>query len=144
MGIRYGANYADTVDEKVVAEICPKEYEAFKKLLEKIGIDVEIFAKCLVVDCDLNDYADDGETDKISEKDQDTVHKAYEKLIYAFDAKTKNAGLSLGYHDADDDGDRYDDVNGAYWEVCNCYQLSPAGKFLKDKGLSRKFFVSFG
>jgi len=142
MGMGYGANFADTIDEKVVAEICPKEYKAFKKLLDKAGVDIDRFAQCLVQDCDLNDYANDGDKE-ISAEDDNAILAAYEKLAEAFNAKTKNAGLCLGYHDADNDGDRYDDINGAYWEICNGYELSPAGKILKGK-MRREFFVSFG
>jgi hypothetical protein len=64
-------------------------------------------------------------------------------LQEAFKKKSGGLDLALGFHDSDDRGDRYDEVNGLYWWVDGMYQLTAAGKrFRKD--VTRKFFVQFG
>ena len=51
--------------------------------------------------------------------------------------------LFIGYHSAQDEGDRYDEVDGAFWAVAGLYQLSPAGQKLGNK-MERRSFVTFG
>jgi hypothetical protein len=54
--------------------------------------------------------------------------------------------MGLGFHDKDEQGDRYDDVNGYYWWVDNVYQKTPQAKKFEKLGhaIERKFFVTFG
>ena len=47
------------------------------------------------------------------------------------------------FHNADNDGDRYDDVSGGFFHVDGVYRLTPAGKKFAGK-IERKFFVTFG
>jgi len=143
MGTGYCANFADTIAEKVVEEICPKEHKAFVQLLKDNEVSLDLFAQSVQYGGSINDFLHDGDKE-ICGDTEDKINEAYTALVEAFNAKTKDSGLNLSYHDSTDRGDRYDDVDGAYWDVVNCYQLSPAGKFLKDKGLERKFFVAFG
>ena len=75
------------------------------------------------------------------------VAQALEALKAAFARATavgdSHLELSIGYHDAAQDGDRYDEVNGVFWAVDGLYQLSPAGRKFGTK-VRRKFFVTFG
>ncbi len=128
MGMGYGSNYADVVKEDAIRKFCPKEYKDLLKEIKKADITFEDFAQ--MVACD-----------DISDDDKDMAD-ALEALMNAFEAKT-GLGLELGYHSSEDSGDRYDDIDGAYWNVDGMYQLTPEGKKM-DKFVDRKFFVTFG
>ena len=128
MSMGYAAAYADTIEESSIEKFCKKEIEIFRACVNGCELDMEEFAR----NAEFNDFED---------YDKDLL-KAYENLCEAFEKKT---GLSLGlaFHDADDDGDRYDDVNGIYWYVEGMYQLNPEGKKMK-KHVKRQTFVQFG
>lgn len=128
MGMGFGANYVDAVEDKFVEKTCPKEWQALIDAIsksEEFG-NLEEFAQVI-------SYDDVGE---------DEARLAYNSLVTAFNNETK-LDLSLGFHDANDEGDRYDDVNGYFWRVDGVYQLTPAGlKYRKE--IDRKLFVTFG
>jgi len=58
--------------------------------------------------------------------------------------------LHLGYHDAEDNGSCYDEVDGWYWEMDFSELFEPTEKFKKlqekcgDSIGSRKFYTMFG
>ena len=128
MGMGYAANYADVIQEKEVEIICPNEYKAFLDILEKAKIDLDTFAK------DVAYNADDHHIQEIVDG-WFALEKAFEKATGLW--------LTINHHDQSNDGSRYDDVDGYFFEVGNVYQLTPAGEKLKDK-IKRKFYVSFG
>jgi len=128
MSMGYGANFAEVIEDKDLKKLCPKEFKALINALDQSdeGHDLESFARALAYDEELDE----------------NVMSLYENLKTAFEKKTK-LSLGLAFHDKEDDGDRYDEINGAYWNVSEMYQLSPAGKKL-SKYVQRKFFVTFG
>ena len=129
MGMGYGANFAEVIEDEGLRKLCPKEFKAFMGAIDKSELeDLESFARKLV-------YEDD-------EIDDESLVPLYDDLKKAFEKKTK-LSLRLDFHCSEDDGDRYDEVNGYYWRVKGMYQLTPAGKKI-DKYVSRKFFVTFG
>jgi hypothetical protein len=127
MGMGYGANYVDVVEESFIEEIVGKNLiEECRKLLAVA--DISAFIRYF-------DYGD--ESDNAPE-----LINVYENIICKFN-KITGLDVGLGYHDKNEDGDRYDDVNGWYWWVEGVYQLTPIGEKYKDK-IERKFFVTFG
>lgn len=58
--------------------------------------------------------------------------------------------IALSYHDKENVGDRYDEVDGWYWEAyfSSLFQDTPAFKKLKEmygeESLGREFYVTFG
>lgn len=128
MGMGYSAAYADVVSEDFVKEMCPDEYNKFmeqfddKTVVDNVVFTIEYFAQNL-------GYSDD-------------YNQSYEDLIKKFEERT---GLTLwiGYHDIENDGDRYDDIDGVYWSVGGVYQHTPAGEKYKHR-IQRAFFVNFG
>jgi len=131
MGFGYGSNYADVVSEENVKKICPAEYQDFIDALEK-------------EDKDLYDFAIN---EQLSEEASDIVAFAWQKLCVVFRQATTVGNscfdLSIGYHDSESEGDKYDEVDGYYFHVTGTYQLSPAGEKF-EKIFDRKFFVTAG
>jgi len=127
MGMGYAACFADTVEQDFIKEICPEEFENFIQALENKDIDLNEFAQTC------RDY---------SGKEEQTDHfKAYQSLCNTFQQKT-GLELYLDFH-SEDDGDRYDDVNGVMWCVDGVYQLTKAGR-KHQRQIQRKFWVSLG
>ncbi len=134
MGMGYGAGYAETVDEKLVKKICPKELKAFLKAIKETKEEDPTGGKFT-----LESFAQNSQNGDDNPK---AVELAWCDLKEEFDNKT-NLSLSLFYHSSEDDGDRYDEIDGAVWSVDGVYTLTPAGvKY--GKFINRKFFVHFG
>lgn len=129
MGMGYGANFADVIEEKDLKKLCPKEYKAFDQAIDDAETDLEGIARDIMYE------SEDVLTPKIK--------KAFKALTTAFEKKTGGLKVGLGFHDVEESGDRYDDVNGAYFWVDGMYQITPAGKKF-SKIIDRKFFVTFG
>ena len=123
MSMGYGSNYADIISNDNVKAICQKEYDALIALL-------------FLEDMTFDDFCQ--ESGKLS----DDILFAWGKLVGNFEYKTGLA-LETGYHSRDDDGDRYDEIDGGYFLVDGMYELTEAGKKIGDK-VKRKFFVTFG
>ena len=87
------------------------------------------------------------EDDKEAEDLQDKIQETWERLQKDF-AKKTGLELDLGFHDADEEGDRYDDINGYFFSVGEIWQKTPAARRLEKKygknSVDRKFFVTFG
>jgi hypothetical protein len=97
------------------------------------------FSKPEFDELDLLDYSDE-EVSNICKE----VEAALIALKKAFAKATKVGKSHLillpGYHDAESEGDRHDDIDGFYWAVDGMYCLSsPGKKFQKEIG--RKHFV---
>jgi hypothetical protein len=132
MGMGYGANFVDTVSEDFVKKVVgEKLFNNFLKACEAI----EPYEITMLFG--QGDY----ETVKEGEEHFE-VCTLYAKILSIFEKKT-GLGLFYDYHDASSDGDRYDDVDGAFWGVTGAYTLSKAGKKNKEH-IERKFYVTFG
>ena len=128
MSMGYGSNYADVLDEKVIKDSCPKEWKEFMSALKNQGFDLDEFAECINL----------GEL----EEENKNLQELFVNLREALEART-GMEISLLYHNSDDNGDRYDDVNGAFFHVDNFYIKNPVLERFHDK-VERKFFVTFG
>lgn len=126
MGMGHAAAYADTVEEGFIEEIAPNELANFKSALEKEEHSIEDFA------LDYNDLVDFG----------DEVHQTFDALVTKFEEVT-GLTLNLSYHNSADEGDRYDDVDGAFWTVGGVYTMTEAGRKYQDK-IQRSHYVIFG
>jgi hypothetical protein len=71
------------------------------------------------------------------------VETAWDSLCAAFTEKHPGLSLSLGYHASDDDGDRYDDIDGGFIELDGAYVLHSSAEKIRE-GFERQFFVVFG
>lgn len=138
MSMGHSAAFADVIEEKGLLKIAPKEFKALQDLLAKYEVSLEDLYRAIEDQEPL--VGRDEDDDEQVEKELKTALK---KLRAAFKKNSGGLSLGLGYHNSDDNGDRYDEVNGIYWWVDGMYQLSPAGK-KNRKLIERKFFVQFG
>jgi hypothetical protein len=121
MGMGYAANYADVVKTEFIEKIVGK------KLLHAFD---EAFLEEGAVILDL------------CEGTYPKTDKAYQAVCDAFKKKT-GLGLELHEHNSADEGDRYDDVDGPFWQVDFVWQKTKAGKKY-DKEITRCHYVTFG
>lgn len=145
MGMGYFSNYADVMEESYLHKLCPKEYTNFKNALASYKWELEDWAKYLndVTELDLPDnLTEEGafkEAIKFTERCWSDLRNAFCK---ATAIGKSNLYIDLDYH-SPEDGDRYDDVSGAFFVVGGVYELTPAGKKFKN-AINRKFYVTFG
>lgn len=141
MGMGYGAGMAVVIDPEQLLKIIPEEYNSLVVLMEDLEMELEALAQSIFYDDDLSSYVEN-----LSDNDIEKIYLAYESLLNAFNNKT-NLSLFLNYHNPDD-GDQYDDVSGAFFELSftETYQLSPEAQVLHNCGVEfdLKFFVNYG
>lgn len=162
MGMGYGANYADVIEAEHVMKLAPKGWAAINALWEEDQLEKDaalIVLHHLVHDDQygieqLENYYKPGTPlgdDETWEERAAAYKKAWDELHEEFMHATASGGrdgssfldLGIGYHNADDEGDRYDEVDGVYFTVGGVYKLTRAGERFKDI-IERKFYVTFG
>lgn len=141
MSMGYGAGYADVISLNKVKQVCPVEYKAFFKELKVSKVKLDSFAQFIDTSCELDLAHIEDEDQAVAT--QEKLTELYEALQTAFHKKSGGLQLNLGFHDSDNEGDTYDEVNGAYFCVGGMYQLTPAGKKF-NRSVKRKFFVTYG
>lgn len=164
MGMGFAGAFADVIEDETLAKIVPEAWSGVLKLLAEDVKEQDWFLTVMAylwmpdiygvesVDPDwlkpesalLNDEDEDVVNQRITEYDW-----AFDKLRNDFTEATKvgesKLELCMGYHDCDSSGDRYDEVNGAYFHVDGCYEPTPAAKdLIKDFLIERRWFVVLG
>ena len=124
----YGANFTEVIEEKNIRKFCPKEFKNLETAIANSDTTWDEVAQAL---CFSNE-------DELAPN----VLIYYRQLRKALEKKT-GLEIRIGYHDSSEQGDRYDEVDGKFWEVEGMYQLSSAGKKMK-KYVDRRFYVTFG
>lgn len=159
MGMGYGANYADTIDIENVKQLAPRAWAKLEELWQEDQLvgDNALRVFHHLVNEDAYGY-EQVETDlmagtPLSEGDTweartEVYKKAWDALAAEFRVVTfQQSGsaleLGIGYHNADDEGDRYDEVDGVYFTVGGVWERTPAGKTFESI-IERKFYVTFG
>ncbi len=144
MSMGYSANYADVIKTETLATIVGDKalVDDFVQKYEKYEPDNDGMDYL-----DLNDTLNDGKLRKDDSEELVDLYNAWVRLAGSF---KKETGLELfvDYHSREDEGDRYDDVDGMFISVCGLYQPTAKYKKLKEKFgddvVERKFYVSFG
>jgi len=137
MGFGYSSYEFELIDEEQLAKICPETYNALNELRTIIddsdNHSFEDFVKLVAWSWELDDeesLINDEEPLVFFEK----LHSAYKAL--QDDVKEKvGLDIVIGIHNSDD-GSRYDDVDGIYFEALNIMCLTPAGALSRELGLS--------
>lgn len=146
MGMGYGANWADVIQPEEIKKVgkCKALWNDFMKALEAAGTDGDSFAQAMT---------SNGENDEDAAKEVCEDEDGQKKIVAAYDALVtefeKQTGLTVGlsYHSMEDDGDRYDDVDGSYWWVDGFRTISTAGRAAQKKWkieINTRGFVNFG
>jgi hypothetical protein len=131
MGMGYAASYADVISFEDIKKIVGEPAEEFEALLNSNDEQTP------------DDFCYDAQhgLDEVSED----VAAAWHNVSLAFRNIT-GASVFPGYH-SDEDGDRYDELDGSYFSVDGIYQVSPAGEKIREltgNVPQRLNFVCFG
>jgi len=148
MGMGYGAGYADVVEESFIKKHSPSEFKAFMAAIERAHISLDEAAKAIEYDdqdllCESIQNVWEGKSNEKEIKGLiKEIDKAWTSLRRSFNRKT-GLSLDMGFHDKDNEGDRYDDINGYYFCVGNVWiRTRPGQKYARN--ISRKMFVTYG
>lgn len=158
MGMGFGANYADVMDAQEVAKLTPRSWEALVALWEgdKLRGDNAFTVLCFLIEPDMygyeqaEDYIQDGSPLQGEDTYEARVREyqaTWESLCAEFRVNTFQRGgsaleLGMAYH-SEDEGDRYDEVTGAFFTVSGVWERTPSGKAFESI-IERKFYVSLG
>ncbi len=147
MGMGYVACSEWVISNEKVKEIVSNEYDKFIKVLLNNDISIEEFAmEAQFIDeiiAGLKDLKKALPDDVVWDDFCSEAGLAYEELIKAFKDKT-DIRIYLKYHDQEVDGDRYDEVDGAFFVLDwnDMYQLTPEAKALIGNDVSDDIIVS--
>jgi hypothetical protein len=133
MGMGYAACKVTVLDEKY-AETFPE----WCSLASWLRDDLHDFASLISTDSE-----PDAEYDDWTPEDFAKANDMYEKFREAFTKRHPGLAVCLGYHDRSLEGDRYDDIDGYYFEVIGFWVVSPEGEKIKEH-VSDRGFVQFG
>ena len=123
MGMGYAPNAAYVMTWDDIKAIVPDAAQQFE---DALGEDtVEAYCRAY-------------NFEETAEEFGEEVGRAFDALVAAFERITETSGaslsLELGYHDINDNGDRYDstEVCGGFFFVEGAEALTPAGERFKD------------
>lgn len=149
MSMGYGANYAETISKENLIKVVNDE-SLVNNFINKFTN--YRFAECETADYDELAITVSGEDIRDIEQDSKRFKELkalWDKIAKKFKDETK-LDLYINYHDANDDGDCYDDVDGLYFNFypCDLYKPTKAYKAMMEKFgediVERKFYVTFG
>lgn len=133
MGMGYGANFAHIVEDQDLQNICTETYQALMTALQENNQTLEELAEAIEYD-EFNDQTFN-----------QSIISAKVRLFHDFRQKT-NLEINLGYHDQDEQGDRYDDIDGHYWYM-DAVDFTPDAKSAMKKynfQIKTVTYVTFG
>jgi len=137
----YSANHAWVIKWDKVKELIPNETKQLEEILETIDSDINDF--CRNYDWGiLENFISEIEDDKKAEEILDKIQEIWNDLKEKFHEVT-GLELDVNYHDQEDEGDIYDDVDGGFFTVDGVTQLTEAGKKY-EKDLTESYWVNFG
>ena len=146
MGMGYCGNFAVVISSESVASVVGEElYKPFLEVLKKISDEYKISEGDLVYNLEQGEDCADGDRE-ISDKWNSILCEIEDKFL-------EQTGMSLSrcYHNSDENGSRYDDVDGPYWEISFEDAYVPSESLLKlnsklESGQKTKIchFVTFG
>lgn len=141
MSMGHGANFGEVIEVEDIKKVVPEAWERFEGVCEKFvkGGWQEVI-RAVVQDEGTNNL------ESVNDEDRVLVDDAYNNLFTSFDKET---GLELiaNYHNCDDNGDCYDEVDGSFFTIEGKYQISPEYKKATEKfgfKTERKFWVTYG
>ena len=149
MSMGYGANFAETISKENLIKVV-KDKRLVNNFIEKFTN--YRFAECETADYDELAMTVSGEDIRDMEpksKRFKELKALWDKIAQKFKDET-DIDLYIGFHDAGDEGDCYDEVDGLYFNVSHraLYEPTKAYKDMMAKFgediVERKFYVNFG
>jgi len=128
MSMGYCGSKVNTISEENIKKFCQEKYDNLISFIHEVELDLEEFAR----------NARNGDLESYDDK----IKNAYKELQKDFQDKT-GLEIYIGYHNSEEEGDKYDEVDGIFWEVIGVYKYTPAGKKMKDY-IEEKSYVVFG
>lgn len=141
MGMGYSANLEIVINESEIKKLNIGSFNTFLSTLNKVGVTLDQFAQAEELLDELSEIVGD-----IPQQDEEELLTIYSQFKKDFASKT-GINIDLRYHNRLDDGDRYDEVDGAFFalEYSDVYKMSPEAKELaKTAHFDFASFVSFG
>jgi hypothetical protein len=156
MGCGFNACKADVVEKSFVKEICPEEFGILDPCIHKhIDGKWDEFAKQMSFGIENVDFElvidpksiEPGEDPKSSYETAyktvcEEITKNWNMLAETFKGRT-GLDLYLSYHDMENDGSHYDEIDGVFWSVGGVWQRTEAGERYNDK-IQEKSWVQYG
>ena len=148
MGMGYSGNSIIEVTTEKLTEINPASFNRFIETLEKYQVSLDAFAIAITDEGDImTKDTESGEGEEVlCESMSKDLDRAYLTFIRQFKEDT-GVAIELFYHDGENKGDRYDDIDGATWALNfdDVYQMTPKAEALKNNlPFERQWFVEYG
>jgi hypothetical protein len=138
MGMGYGANMELIIGLDSLENIVPNEMKALLDLIDSADSSLDSLATSTFYDDVMED---------VTEEEDKAIQEAFTVMTDAFKSRT-GIDLSLGHHDSDGDGSRYDEVDGAYFALkwSDVYELTTQAIALRNMGavFTLKSWVTYG
>ena len=132
MGMGHAANHVVRVHECLIKKLCRDEWKNLAANLAAFKVDGTGLT--------MGDLA---LLYKREEEIPEEVREAFTGVCSAFKAKT-GIDISIDYHDSENEGSRYDDIQGVYWYALDgVFIRTKAGDKYKEH-LTEEGFVTFG
>jgi hypothetical protein len=150
MSMGFVSGYADVIKKEFIAQLLPGTWSI---LAAMVAEDLETFQEFTFgkEDPELDylaamyqwpdNFEGDFDDDRI-EAYQNTLQQLFTEFSEATKQGESVLALGLGYHNCDDDGSKYDDINGGYFCIGNVWQLTPAAAALPEGTFERQTFVT--
>ena len=146
MSMGYSACFTEHVSDDNLKKILGDEADKLDQLKKLIHDNEDESTD------DLVRFLDDGDIGGLNDAEADGI-KQLTKLWTAIKKRVKKeTGMKLyiNYHDSDNSGSCYDDVDGVFFDFAHGELYKPSAKFQKlrkkfgDNVIERQFFVEFG
>lgn len=141
MSMGYAAANVYVVAEEKLKQQFPEELNRLYDAIAKAGGTLEEFAATVQHEGPLDETIED-----VTPKQEDEIYAAYDAFQKAF-KDAFDMLIEIGYHNNEDEGSDYDDVDGAFFALdhSELYQLTPnANRLNESLGFEQQSFVVFG
>lgn len=138
MGMGYNANFGIVIGSEEVSKVVPTEWKKMTDFMDEKDVTLDDLASSF-------QYSDF--IDNLSEQENDVLEQLFIDLKDAFVQKTQ-IELMLEYHNTEEEGSRYDEVEGAFFALSygDVFEYTPVANRLLNTGVKfdLKSWVVFG
>lgn len=141
MGMGYDGYFSVVVEEEYIERLSLTSYRLFKIIMDKLEEELGEYDFFAILGMGSVTGYDD-----ISDARLHNLVKSWENFQKEFEVKT-GMDIMLNYHNSEDYGDRYDEVEGLFFELDfrQVYQLSTEAKeLMKSVPFGIRNYVHYG